>query len=159
MDAQTRTFLADRMLGKLAKYLRMLGFDTLYHTGHDASALVERAAKEKRMILTRDTAFRKTEPPALFLFLADNLPFGQLQEVIKACGITAGELRPFSRCLRCNQCLIIKNREDVGSSVPQYVLELHQKFSFCPQCGRVYWEGSHKNKMRQMVDRLFSSRW
>jgi hypothetical protein len=157
MDEQRRKFLADRMLGKLAKYLRMLGFDTFYFTDQEACPLIERAAKENRIILTRDTALRKIAPPSSSLFIAENLPFNQLLEVVRTFGITSGELQPFSRCLRCNQGLINKSPEAVASAVPHYVLELHQKFSVCPRCGRVYWEGSHKNRMERMVDRLFSS--
>lgn len=157
MGEQKLKFIADRMLGKLATYLRMLGFDTLYDTGHDPCPLAERAAKEERIILTRDTALRRALTPSASVFIADNLPSDQLLAVVRTLRITSIDVHPFSLCLKCNRKLLKKEREFVASAVPDYVLATHQDFSVCPQCGRVYWQGSHKKRMEKMVARLFPS--
>lgn len=146
------------MLGKLAKYLRLLGFDTLYWTDQDRRHLLNLAYQENRVVLTRDTALRKVLSPPLSLFVDDNQPSDQLRAVIAALRISAVEVHPFSRCLQCNRELITKSRDAVASAVPHYVLATHQDFSLCPECGRVYWAGSHKKRMEELLGRLFSLR-
>lgn len=150
--------MADRMLGKLAKYLRLLGFDTLYFSAPDRQRLLYLASQQDRIVLTKDTALRKRLGPSWSLFIEDNQPSTQLQAVIAAYEITAAEIHPFSRCLKCNSELIKKSRDAVASLVPHYVLATHMDFSLCPKCGRVYWRGSHRKGMEEMLHRLFSQK-
>lgn len=142
-----RRFVLDSMLGKLAKWLRILGFD----------ARCERIASQVELDnLTRDdlivvTRSRRWLGRGHVLLLESNDPAIQLQELVTALGITRKELQPLSRCIRCNEPLHgILRREALGA-VPDYVYETQTDFHQCPGCSRIYWPGSH---CRRMSDRL-----
>jgi uncharacterized protein with PIN domain len=148
-------FLVDRMLGKLARYLLMLGIDTLYFTQPDRSELIALAKKQGRVILTRDTRLRDARDLPDLLFIVDDLAEAQLRQVVNHFGITMDKEQLFTRCLRCNKKLIKKTPEEVKHFVPPYILTVHQEFSSCPQCEKVYWKGTHQKRMEEMIEELF----
>jgi hypothetical protein len=151
MEEHTLKFLVDHMLGKLAKYLRMLGIDTVYYTQTDLSTLIEKAYQEKRIILSRNTKLKHIGGFSDFFFINDYQPDKQLSEVLKHFKIHISHAQLFTRCLRCNQKLIVVNNEDVKGKVPHYILGIHKEFSLCPQCKKVYWEGTHLKKMKEII--------
>ena len=151
MEEHTLRFLVDHMLGKLVKYLRMLGVDTVYFTQTDVSTLIEKAYQEKRIILSRNTKLKHIDGFPDFVFINDDQPDKQLSEVLKHFKIHISHDQLFTRCLTCNQKLIVGNHEDVKGKVPPYILGIHKEFSLCPQCKKVYWEGTHLKKMKEII--------
>ena len=146
--------LVDHMLGKLAKYLRMLGFDAVYFTQPDLSLLIEKADQEKRIILSRNTKLKHINGFSDFVFINNDQPDKQLREFLDYFKIHVSYDQLFTRCLRCNQKLVVANHEDIKGEVPSYVLETHKEFSFCPQCKKVYWAGTHLKEMKEIIGKV-----
>lgn len=145
-------FLADAMLGRLATWLRILGFDAAYSRQED-SQLVARARREGRILLTRDTRLlaRRDAPP--HLLIAGERVAEQLREVAGALGLDL--TRPAAaRCPRCNTRLEALSRAEAAGRVPAFVWSQHAAFSTCPACRRVYWPGTHRRRMDEVVRRL-----
>lgn len=140
-------FQAERPLGKLAKWLRLLGFDTTWE-GDPQTATTDEAAG--RVLLTRTRRGRRPPPGTRVHFVAANDPFRQLQQLVAALGIQRSDTRPLSRCIRCNQAIVAIGREEVRDKVPDYVWATHENFNTCRSCGRIYWPGSHT---RRSLDR------
>ena len=145
-------FLADAMVGRLAKWLRALGYDTLYHRDGDDEALLATAAAEGRVLLTRDTRLPRGDLPAGSLLIRSDRVEDQIREVLRAY-----DLRPTSpgtRCLRCNALLAPVSREGVAGRVPDFVLTRYTAFRTCHLCRRIYWPGTHRRRMGEVLARL-----
>lgn len=148
-------FVADTHLGKLARHLRMAGFDTLYGDDWDDDRIVVLAAAERRTILTRDRAMlRRREVDRGYCVRAVESE-AQLAEVISRLQLE-GLVRPFTRCRECNVLLEDVAPEAVAERVPEKVRGLYQRFKRCPSCARVYWEGSHYARMRGILERVLA---
>jgi uncharacterized protein len=142
-------FLLDSTLGKLCRQLRMAGFDCRYDDGiPDARRLRAISAKEARIILTRARRVGRRLADERVVLVRDNDPGAQMQQVVRHLGIDRGDLRPMSRCLRCNLALIEIPKESLTGRVPEYVLHHHATFRGCRLCGRIYWPGSHAQRMQ-----------
>ena len=137
--SETR-FVADVMLGKLARWLRALGYDTLYFRDASDSRLLGIALRERRHLLTRDAPLAARAGPAALLVGAEDLD-QQLREVMLRCGLRARA--PLSRCLECNGSLASRAREEVWERVPPYTLATQRAFWECQGCRRVFWAGTH----------------
>ena len=147
-------FIVDRMLGRLATYLVMLGYDALYVSEKDRPRIPVIAWQQGRTILSRDTRLaRRPEFPPL-LFIKDDLPINQLKQVVRYFGLLIHPSRYLTRCLRCNKRLEKARPEDVKHTVPPYILTVHRNFSVCPVCKRVYWKGSHRKRMEEMMQEM-----
>jgi uncharacterized protein with PIN domain len=148
-------FAVDAMLGRLARWLRLLGFDAIWEPHVPDAALVRRALEEERWILTRDRALPvEWRVPRVHVVSAET-PFEQLREVIRVFGL-APHARPFARCSRCNTPLEPLAPEHAAARVPPAVRERHDRFFVCPRCDRVYWEGSHVERMRRVLERALA---
>ena len=146
-------FLADVMLGKLSKLLRIIGFDTLYYRDAEDEKLVELAIKENRQILTRKTSFRnRNDIRNQLFFICENNPMKQLQEVKKHYGIKIHSHKVFTLCLICNQRLKEISAEFAKDRVPDYIANTEKMFSMCPYCKRVFWKGSHYENMLKRIE-------
>lgn len=147
-------FLADGMLGKLARWLRALGVDCAFCNGAPDDALVRRALAEDRVLLTRDRrlAERRLLRNRVVLVTRDGWP-EQLAEVRRVFDFSA-EIRPLSRCLECNTPLAAAAPADVADLVPPYVLKTQRQFLRCGGCGRIYWAGTHRSRIQATLDRL-----
>lgn len=146
-DYPGKRFGVDIMLGKLAKWLRVLGFDARLVPLDDRTRL-ESLLSEGRIPVTRRERFRDIEG---VLFIHSDHHLEQLKELISSLRIGIEGLRPFSRCSLCNAELLEISREAAFGSVPDYVFETASDFCKCPQCAKVYWPGSHRQKM---IDKL-----
>jgi hypothetical protein len=143
-------FLADAMLGRLARWLRGLGYDTVWEADISDAELARRALAEARTILTRDRAFPEEWRLADLLVLDSEEPLAQLRQVARRFGLDPS--RPlFTRCLVCNALLVPASRARVAGRVPPRVLAARERFSACPACDKVYWEGSHTARMRRVL--------
>ena len=149
------SFAADRSLGNLSKWLRILGFDTLF--GSDASIrwFIEQL-QEGRILLTRTEKIRKLFSDQRLVFIESNAPIEQLKQVIDEFDITAADIRPFSRCIRCNLPVVIIEKEAVYGRVPDYIWETNKVFHACRRCERVYWSGSHTKRSMQRIQALLA---
>lgn len=148
-------FIADRMLGKLARRLRILGFDTPYSNRTDFGELLRIATEEKRIILTRNTLINNKKGEYRFLFINDDDPKKQLEEVITSLDLSVNHARAFTRCTVCNYELKRIKKEDVGGRVPDYIFEAHRDFSFCGKCDRIFWKGTHHKNMLALFKKYF----
>jgi methionyl-tRNA formyltransferase len=144
-------FLADAMLGRLATWLRVLGYDAEYDRREDA-VLVERARREHRILLTRDTRLLRRRDLPGHLFIRSDRVRDQLRELLVALDLPVrGGGR---RCLRCNVALEARAREAVRGRVPDFVWASQQVFWGCPRCGRIYWAGTHRQRMDEAIRAL-----
>jgi uncharacterized protein len=152
-DMDEPRFFADAMLGRLARWLRVLGFDTAYDATLADPALVRLAEADGRVLLTRDRHLLLDLRPARALEIRSDVPLEQLQSVVKALGLTPpSEL--FTRCLVCNAALPPALSEaDALPLLPPRARGLPGPVRVCPQCGRVYWPGSHVRRMRRALER------
>ncbi len=146
-------FVADAMLGRLARWLRLLGFDCAYDADVADADLVRRGVQEGRIVLSRDRALpQEWWVSGIHLIRAEDVR-SQLAELLEHFPL-APEIRLFSRCAECNRTLRSATPGDVAGRVPQRILESQEAFAECPGCGRVYWEGSHTDRIRRLVDAL-----
>lgn len=138
------------MLGRLARWLRVLGYDAAFDPGIADAALVKRAIREERAILTRDRALPEEWRIGELLVLESDDPLERLREVAGAYDLEWP--RPlFRRCLECNEPLRDADPREVEGKVPDEVRRRHSRFTRCPSCRRVYWEGDHVRRMRQRL--------
>ena len=149
-------FVLDVHLGRLAGYLRMLGFDTLYDNRADDLELVRISSEQKRILLTRDRGVLKHSAVTHGYWLRETDSRRQTEEVVRRFDL-ARLLRPFTRCMVCNQALQAVSKVEVCGWVPPRTLEWCEGFWECPCCRRVYWRGSHYRRMRQWVEQLAAS--
>lgn len=147
-------FLADRTLGKLAKELRMLGYDTLYYRGDDIHQLIHMARQEGRVILTRNTKLALRRPKDPILTLTEDKPSRQLKEVIQKGGLSLSEDLFCTRCLLCNEQIETISRDQAEAKVPDFVFHQQKDFFRCPRCNRIYWQGSHLGNMQKRIKEL-----
>jgi len=156
VKSQEPRFIADVNVGRLAKWLRILGYDTLFQRDLDDDELIRIAVREGRVLLTKDTRI-----------LRRGLAFtGRLNVVLVRSGKVREQLRqvvqlldlkitnPFSRCPECNQPLVPRERDEVQGLVPPYVFQTQAHYMQCPACQRIYWRGTHWQRMRKELQSL-----
>ena len=148
-------FIADAHLGGLARLLRLTGFDTLYDNHYDDAELVAIATREGRIALTRDRELLKRRELTHGCFVHALKPEQQAAEIFQRLDL-ARSARPFSLCLECNAPLRPIDKADVAHRLPADVRARHVRFSTCDQCQRVFWEGSHWQRMQAIVTRLLA---
>jgi len=144
-------FLADAMLGRLAKWLRILGYDTAYFSQIEDGDLVRIARAEDRMLLTRDRELVKRKGLRSLLIESDRFQeqMGQLWR-----DLDLNMDGSFSRCTHCNTVLRLVSKEEVKERVPPFILSQHEHFSLCPRCEKVYWRGTHWQRMRRRIEEI-----
>ncbi len=151
-------FIVDNNVGKLAKWLRMMGYDTLFFEGKDAWDMVRTALTDNRVILTRDTQIMKRGVIASgrlkAILLQSDEPEKQQRQVVETLDLDC-QFRPFTICLECNQPLVERSKQQVENLVPPYVFQTQSQYRQCPACHRIYWRGTHwqamTRKMRDLV--------
>jgi uncharacterized protein with PIN domain len=146
-------FVADGHLGKLARHLRMAGFDTLYGNHWDDDQIVQLAAVQKRTILTRDKGMLRRGDVDRGYFVRATESEAQLAEVVGRLQLEA-MIAPFTRCRECNAPLEDVSRDAVLERLPEKVRTCYRSFRRCPGCERVYWEGTHFERMKGILERL-----
>ena len=149
-------FVLDVHLGRLAAYLRMLGFDTLYSNDCDDDVLAAISARERRILLSRDVGLLKRGNVCYGAFVHATAPEAQLIEISRRFDLAAA-LDPFARCIRCNGPLVPVPREDILDRLPPRVREQYDEFRRCASCDQVYWRGTHFQRMARLVERLRQS--
>ncbi|HEC16660.1 MAG TPA: twitching motility protein PilT [Sedimenticola sp.] len=148
-------FVADAHLGKLAHYLRMLGFDTLLASDCPDRELAAIAAAQHRILLTRDRALLMRRIVTHGCYVRARRPLGQLEDIVRRLDLCRC-IRPFSRCMRCNGDLEAVAKADVEHRLPDDARRIFSEFWRCAGCGQVYWKGGHYQRMRRLVERICS---
>jgi uncharacterized protein len=146
-------FAADAMLGRLARWLRVLGYDTWYDAGVADPALVQLANDEDRVLLTLDRHLLRELRPLRAIELRQEAPLLQLRQIVGTLQLTPpAEL--FTRCLLCNALLDEMAHGEAAPLLPEGVQEIPGPVRRCPCCARLYWDGSHVRRMRTALDRV-----
>ena len=144
-------FVLDQHLGRLAAYLRMLGLDVLHSVPSPDAELAAISSGEDRVLLTRDVGLLKRKEVRRGYFVRTTDPRAQLMEVARRFCL-AGEIAPFTRCVVCNRPLERVDKAEVLDLLPLRTAELYEEFRRCPGCGRVYWKGSHYDRMKELIE-------
>jgi len=143
-------FVTDVHLGRLARYLRLLGFDTLYYNDFNARGLIEVSCRQARVLLTRSRRLLKHKVITRGILIRDADPGIQLKSISQRLDLYS-EARPFSRCLCCNGLVRPISKQEVAHRLPSRVRASHQAFFLCSSCNRVYWKGTHFKRMSRFV--------
>ena len=145
-------FVCDEMLGSLAKWLRILGYDTKYVKNMDDDEIASIAIDEGRILITRDKNLAKKVKNSIYL--ENNGLENQLKKIIKILNLKIDENKILTRCIICNEKIVEIEKKKVKGRVPPHVYETHEKFFICPKCHRIYWIGTHFDNMRKFIDKI-----
>lgn len=146
-------FAVDANVGRLAGLLRMAGFDAFYERQLPDRELAALAAREQRVLLSRDFALLKRRQVVFGRLVRADLPYEQLAEVVRLYGL-ADKFQPFSRCLRCNTPLLSVAKAEILERLEPLTRQYFHQFKSCPDCRRIYWAGSHQEKMLKTLEKL-----
>jgi len=149
-------FIADAHLGRLARYLRLLGFDTRFENDSGDKALARQAAGERRILLTRDRALLMRREITHGCYIRSQKPLEQVVIVMQRCDLY-GQVRPFTRCMVCNGLLEATKKSRVQDALLPQTRKYFDEFWRCTGCGRIYWKGSHFARLNEMLERLRES--
>ncbi len=153
MPSSTQCFVLDVHLGKLATLLRLLGFDTLYQNNFTDKQIVRIAKEQERIVLTRDIGLLKHKSIQRGYWLRSQQPVAQAREVVQRFSLE-NNIRPFTRCLSCNGLIQPVNKQDIISQLPANTTIYFHEFYQCWDCKKVYWKGSHYERMFRYVDEI-----
>lgn len=148
-------FVLDTHLGRLAAYLRMLGFDTLYRNDYDDPTLAKISADEKRILLTCDKGLLMRKQVTHGYYVRERQPKRQLLEIISRFDLTSS-LKPFTRCLHCNGLIRPVNKDAIIQHLLPRTKAQYDEFWQCEHCQKIYWKGSHYLRMQQLIDQISS---
>jgi len=153
----TPKFIVDHNVGKLARWLRLMGYDARFFRGENDAELVAIALDEGRIILTRDTRIMQrrlvTKGKLKALLIGSDQPHEQIRQVVDSLRLDY-RFNPFSLCLECNQPLVERKKAELKELVPPYVFKTQEQFRQCPACGRIYWRGTHWRAMTRRLEGL-----
>ncbi|MDI3471901.1 MAG: uncharacterized protein PWQ20_573 [Thermotogaceae bacterium] len=150
-------FFADRMLGKLAKKLRILGFDTLYFSDISEDEILKLCKAEDRTLLTRDRIMfiKATKEGIESFFLKSDRWYSQLKAVKNKFKLSFEKSSLFERCIECNCVLEYVEKEKIKNRVPEYVYLTNNQFLECPKCHKIYWRGTHVENILKDLNKIF----
>ena len=152
-EAPEKRFILDVHLGRLAKYLRLCGFDSLFSAFFNDREIIEEAVRESRVILTRDRLLLKNATAATGYLVKSQYHEEQLREVFEALRLRE-HVRLFSRCITCNAVLEEVKKEEIADRLLADTKKYFSVFRRCPGCDRIYWEGSHYDNMKKSLASL-----
>ncbi len=146
-------FAAEKTLGRLTKWLRLLGFDTRYEPEFAGKKFIETLEKD-RILLTRTRRIQNQFASRRLIFVESDHLAQQLNQIFRELKLKASQTRPFSRCLQCNAPIVMVEKSSVLGQVPDYIFEIHDCFQKCPECDRIYWRGSHTRRSLEKIQQL-----
>jgi uncharacterized protein with PIN domain len=144
-------FVLDTQLGRLARYLRLLGFDTLYRNDYTDAGIARISSTQQRTLLTRDRRLLQRRIITHGYFVRATDPLEQVGEVLRRFDIY-NDIKPLKRCIRCNGVLVDVEKQTVFDHLEPKTKRYYEDFRICNDCGQVYWEGSHFRKMLRLID-------
>jgi uncharacterized protein len=146
-------FVTDAMLGKLTKWLRVMGIDVVYDPDTTDAQLLQCAEREGRILLTRDRALMRRRGPARRLYIESDYYHEQVRQVVQVFNLAA-RVQVFTRCIRCNAPLRAIAKQVVAERVPPYVYATQMTFKYCAPCDRFYWGGTHRDNMARQLQTM-----
>jgi uncharacterized protein with PIN domain/sulfur carrier protein ThiS len=146
-------FVLDIHLGRLAAYLRMLGLDSLYRNDFADEELARISSVEQRILLTRDRGLLKRSIVTYGYYVRETNPQRQLAEVARKFSLTQA-IVPFRRCVHCNGLLKPVAKEAISDRLPARTKQYYDEFRICPDCGKIYWKGSHYERMQRLIEQI-----
>lgn len=146
-------FVADIHLGKLSRLLRMLGFDTAYRRDFTGNDIIELAIDERRIVLTRDRGLLKNNDVSHGYCVRAEDPLRQAREIVRRFDLSSS-VKPFQRCMVCNGSLAFVKKADIVDRLPPNTIRYFDEFFQCEMCGKVYWKGSHFERMKKSVQEI-----
>jgi len=149
-------FVVDCMLGKCAKWLRILGFDTLFFSKAEDNRLIRIAREQDRILLTRDTGIVEKANQIKVLFIQSEYWKSQVRQVLDELDIKK-QVKPYSRCIECNVVLKPLSKKKAKNLVAPFVYERSDSFALCPKCGRVFWPGTHHSDMNFKIEDILEN--
>ena len=152
--SEGRKYITDNSLAKLAKWLRLMGYDTTVFPREAGRELLRRADAENRIVLSRRQDLLERQFSGRLYLVKGNGVGSQLREVIADFSLTIEKKKMFQICLRCNEKLIPKAKEAVRDLVPPYVFENCDEYNGCPRCLSIYWAGTHQRNSLQFLEKL-----
>jgi len=147
-------FVLDVHLGKLARYLRLLGLDCWYRRDYTDAEIAELAGDTNRTVLTRDIGLLKRKPIKFGYWLRSQIPFEQAEEVVRRYRLQKDDLAPLSRCPHCNSPLAAVPKNFVFDRLPEKTRTYYEHFFQCLGCGQIYWRGSHYPKLLSLIEHV-----
>lgn len=150
-------FILDAHLGKLAKYLRMLGFDTLYQNDFGDKEIIRIANEENRIILTRDKLLLKSKIVQHGYYVRAVNKHQQLSELVNKFDLYS-QFKTFTRCMTCNAELVPKLKNELKGKIDDNILETFDRFYYCYNCDKVFWQGSHFKRMERYILELLETK-
>jgi uncharacterized protein with PIN domain len=145
----------DVHLGKLAKYIRMLGFDTIYENNFTDEFIIDKSIAENRIILTRDIGILKNGKTKHGYWLRSQEPRQQIGEIIKKYNLFS-YIKPFTRCIKCNGLLVSINKNENADQLEPLTSKYYNEFYECENCKSIFWKGSHYERMQNFIENLLS---
>ncbi len=149
-------FILDGHLGRLAAYLRMMGFDVLWRNDSSDEQLAHLSRAEGRILLTRDRELLKRKAVTHGYWVRETNPQRQLPEILQRFDLLRS-IAPFRRCLRCNRTLEPIEKELIADRLPARIRERHTEFRICRSCDKIYWKGSHHDRMQRLIDQAVAN--
>jgi len=146
-------FILTKELGRLAKWLRILGFDTVYYNQDNLSSLIIQALRDERIILTRNQRLPQARGLKIVLIKNEKIK-KQVEEILKTLKIKPEPGIMFSRCILCNTELVDIVKDKVKDKVPEYVFKTQEDFLTCPKCQRIYWQGTHWGNVQKTLEEI-----
>ncbi len=146
-------FICDDHLGRLAKYLRMLGFDTLYNNDYDHNILISLSNSHNRILLSRDKKLLLNKKITRRYLVKQAEPGEQVREVLEYFDLKKN-ITPMSRCLECNGVVQQVPEESVKHRIEKYIIEINDEFTECKGCGKIFWKGSHYDSMMKRIRKI-----
>lgn len=146
-------FVLDVHLGTLAKYMRMFGFDTKYQNDFLDEQIIEISFRQKRTVLTRDLGILKQKKLTHGYYVRNTKPVMQMEEIINRFDLK-NVVKEFSRCVRCNTVLNPIEKEKIINEIPPKVRITQSEFFYCTACNKIYWKGTHYDKMKLLIERM-----
>jgi uncharacterized protein with PIN domain len=147
------TFILDSHLGKLASYLRMLGFDTDYNNKYEDQRLAEISSRENRILLSRDIGLLKRKVVKRGYFIRSKIPRDQLIEIIHRFKLR-NKITPFKRCIQCNGSLNHIAKSTIEMRLQEKTKQYYDEFMICDMCSKIYWKGSHFDRMKDFIGKI-----
>ena len=146
-------FLLTRELGRLAKWMRILGFDTEYFDQGNLSSLLVEALRDDRVIISRNHRLPQSTGIRIALIKSEKLK-EQLEEVFRLIDTPVDSSRMFSRCVICNKELVKIEKTQLREKIPEYVFNTQEEFTTCPKCNRIYWPGTHWGNVKKALQEI-----
>ena len=150
-------FLADSTLGRLARWLRLLGYDAADYTGIIDRHFLNQAWREERIALSRKRNMQKRDFRGTLIIIEEDLVRDQIAALVRRLSLHVEPENLFTFCLECNERLTLVAKEKIQNQVPEYVFSTQEIFKICPKCDKIYWQGTHRERAMALLGKILDT--